>query len=104
MFREGQEGKIKIFQCFDCHPVFHLAKAPFMLRKQMTQQLRSPPGWILKPTVLRMGFRTCKLPPAPPAGCGPSEAPEWLWLHTHLPLPVAPQAPHGKRLPWCSLL
>ena len=70
----------------------------------MTQQLKSPPGWILKSTVLRMGFRTCKLPPAPPAGRGPSEAPEWLWLHTHLPLPVAPWAPHGKRLPWRSLL
>ena len=87
-------------QCFDCRPIFYLAKTPFMLRKQMIQQLKSPPGWLLKSTVLNgvdppptpmgwMGSRTRKLPPASPAGTAPSGAPEWLWLHTHLPLPVA---------------
>ena len=65
----------------------------------MIQQLKSPPGWLLKSTVLKMGFRTCRFPPASPAGIASSGAPEWFWLHTHLPLSVAPRVLDGKRLP-----
>ena len=58
----------------------------------MIQQLKSPPGWVLKSTMLKTGLGTWKLSPAE-GGCGPLRAPEWLCLHMHLDLPEAQRAP-----------
>ena len=80
MFREGLQGEIQqSFNVFIAAQYFILLK--HHLRKETIQQLKSPPGWILKSTVLKMGFHTCKLPPAS-AGIAPSVHPRALATHT----------------------